>query len=251
MIPTRSARLALVVMLFVSVLTACHHQAIETTSLHDRLVNAAQSGHLVLVNSILSHGADKKSLNDAMFATIRNQPMILSVDTNGNKIQTQAENDPFTAIIGRLLESGADLNARDEEGATPLLVAAEFGRLGTVEMFLGRAADMEARDNDGNTPLIAAACDCAEATMPDTFDVIKLLLEKGANINARNTAGNTALMIASGGGVVKTYIVRLLIERGADLRIKNAEGQTALAIATKDGVSDVIPLLKKAAARKR
>jgi ankyrin repeat protein len=251
MIPTPSARPVLVIMLFVSVLTACHHQAVETTSLHDRLVNAAQSGHLALVNSILAHGADKKSLNDAMFATIRNQPMIFSVDTNGNKIQTQAGNDPFTTIIGRLLEAGSDLNARDEEGATPLLVAAEFGCLGTVEMLLGRGADIEARDNDGNTPLIASACDCAEATMPDTFDVIKLLLEKGVNINARNTAGSTALMVASGGGVVKTDIVRLLIERGGELRIKNAEGQTALAIATKDGVSDVVSLLRNAAARKR
>ena len=84
--------------------------------------------------------------------------------------------------------------------------------------------------------------------MNDTDVVVDFLLNKGADINARSKDGNTALMIASGGGVVKTRIVKILINHGANLRLRNSKGQTALMIAEISQLPDVIQLLKSALA---
>jgi ankyrin repeat protein len=202
-----------------------------------------------VVELLLQNGADKKSLNEAMFFTITEQPMFMNATTGEKGIQVHVDKDPHAATIALLLEKGAEINARDEDGGTALIAAAGYGLLGIVEMLLQEGADIEARNNYGSTPLLVAACDCAEATMPDTLDVVKVLLQKGANINARDRRGDTALMVASGGGVIKTEIVKLLIEKGADLKIKNNRGETALMVAKKSNVPDVVRLLKAATAQ--
>jgi ankyrin repeat protein len=251
----QSVRPLLAVIFIIAALHGCKDQPVETVSLHDQLLAAAQLGNLPEVKLLLAHGLDKKSLNEAVFATIQDQPMKLYVDSGTGKwtrpspASSDFSSDPYAQIIGLLLDKGADLNARDDDQSTPLSTAAGYGRLSTVEILLARGADMEARDNYGNTALLDAACDCAEATMPDTYDVVKLLLEQGANINATTNTGNTPLMIASGGGVVKTQIVKLLIEKGANLQLKNNKGDTALSIASQSGVPEVVTLLKRAAAQ--
>ncbi len=207
------------------------------------LMEAAQMGHVSVVELLLQKGMDQRALNEAIFRAIEYQPMMLYKESG--KVTSPPEYaDPFAETVKSLLDKGADINALDEEGATPLIEAAGFGRLAIVKMLLQRGANLETRSNSGGTALHAAACDCALATMPDTYDVVKLLLEKGANINARDNEGYTPLMIASEGGVVKTEIVKLLLENGANTRLKNAHGETAFRIALKNKVTDVVRLLK-------
>ena len=207
------------------------------------LIEAAQMGCVSIVELLLQKRTDQRTLNEAIFRAIEYQPMILYREPG--KLAGPPEHvDPFVETVKLLLDKGADINARNEEGRTFLVEAAGFGRLSTVKMLLEKGADLEARSKNGGTVLHAAACDCALATMPDTYDVVKLLLEKGANINATDDEGYTPLMIASGGGVVKTDIVKLLLENGANTRLKNVAGETALTIALKDEVTDVVRLLK-------
>src|SRR6185437_4305437 len=85
-------------------------------------------------------------------------------------------------IANLLLANGAELEARDVEGATPLIRAAEFGNSDVVKVLLDHGADIEARDNNGQTPLIAAACECANIDMPETIDVLKLLVAKKEDV---------------------------------------------------------------------
>lgn len=208
------------------------------------LMQAAQMGRVSIVELLVQKETDQRALNEAIFHDIEYQPMIIRQESS--KLSNLSEDaDPFAKTTKLLLDKGADINARNEEGATALIEAAGFGRLAIVKMLLQRGGDLEARSNNGGTALHAAACDCALATMPDTFDVVKLLLEKGAAINTKDNEGYTPLMIASGGGVVKTDIVRLLLENGANTRLKNAHGETALTIALKSDVPDVVQLLKK------
>ena len=196
----------------------------------------------------LQKGMDEKSKNHVLFYAVRDQPAIIEKQSGH---ASRSDNlDPFAQIVKLLLENGAQVNTRDEEGRTPLMEAAGYGRLTTVRVLLDKDADLEAIDDYGNTALLLAACDCALATMPDTYETAKLLLESGANVNVRNKDGDTPLMIASGGGVVKTQIVELLIEKGADLRSKNAKGETALTIARKDKLGDVIRLLRNASTKR-
>jgi ankyrin repeat protein len=196
---------------------------------------------------LLLAGIDQKGLTDALLSTINDSPVVMYI--GGDKASPSPETIAPSLAVTLLIEKGADMNARDEEGSTPLADASSLGQLANVKALVAKGADIEARDIYGNTPLLAAACDCARATMNDTDVVVDFLLTKGADINARNKEGNTALMIASGGGVVKTRIVKILIDHGADLHLRNSKGQTALMIAEVSRLPDVIQLLKGALAR--
>jgi uncharacterized protein len=104
-----------------------------------------------------------------------------------------------------LLANGAGLEARDVDGATPLIRAAESGNTDVVKLLLERGANVEARDKDGHTALIAAGCECASIDMPETIDVLRLLLAKNADVDARDSAGQTALMTAADAAEPTTF----------------------------------------------
>jgi ankyrin repeat protein len=217
------------------------------------LESSADRGDAKIVALLLEMGA--KGKNEALLQTVGGGPVVIIVESGAESGTPGAGRSPAKGMMGHeqttklLLDKGADIEARDPEGLTPLIKAAAYGRTGVAALLIERGAQIEARDAGGGTALIEAACDCAVATMPDTFDVIQLLLEKGANINARNNEGNTALMVASNGGVVKTNIVKLLTENGADVSIKNNRGETALMIAKGSEVPDVVKILRSAGAK--
>ncbi len=53
-----------------------------------------------------------------------------------------------------LIEKGADVNAKDNKGLTPLMYAAEYDTKGTIiNLLLENGADFNAKDNDGKTAL--------------------------------------------------------------------------------------------------
>jgi len=95
--------------------------------------------------------------------------------------------------VKRLLEKGANINAKDNIGWTPLHFAAYHGITDIVRLLLEHGADINARDADGLTPLhIAAAL--------GHVDAVRLLLRKGADPGARDNRGRTPLDLAREGG---------------------------------------------------
>jgi ankyrin repeat protein len=86
-----------------------------------------------------------------------------------------------------LLDAGADPSAKNDEGITPLHLAA-YPEM--AELFVRRGADVNVRSVDGSTPLII------QASLPEHCDMMEALLKLGADINARDKHGESALDIA-------------------------------------------------------
>ncbi|MEM3964298.1 MAG: ankyrin repeat domain-containing protein [Thermofilaceae archaeon] len=91
--------------------------------------------------------------------------------------------------VKKLLEQGANVNARSRVGWTPLHWAAEKGYLEVARLLVEKGANVNARDNDGRTPLHYAA-------LYGYLDVVRFLLEAGANPTFRDSWGRTPADLA-------------------------------------------------------
>ncbi|XP_067408936.1 poly [ADP-ribose] polymerase tankyrase-2 isoform X2 [Emydura macquarii macquarii] len=92
-------------------------------------------------------------------------------------------------VVEYLLQSGANVHARDDGGLIPLHNACSFGHAEVVSLLLHHGADPNARDNWNYTPL-------HEAAIKGKIDVCIVLLQHGAEPAIRNTDGKTALDLA-------------------------------------------------------
>ena len=104
----------------------------------------------------------------------------------------------------------------DDDGTPILLAALKRGHTVVAKIVLGAGADVNARDNVGLTPLLFA---CGKTTK-GYRTIAEGLIAKGANVNIRHRFGFTPLLLALSGGMFD--IARLLIEHGADVRAVSA-----------------------------
>nr|CRH04494.1 conserved protein of unknown function[Include Ank repeats] [Candidatus Magnetococcus massalia] len=129
--------------------------------------------------------------------------------------EQMAWNDPLHDAAGRgdvgqlvyMLEySALQVDARDNDGWTPLHCAAALGQLETVKELLRRGADVNARNYDGITPLLAAAYE-------GHHRVAATLMEFQADPNASDYNEVSPLVAAHGMG--HAHMVDMLIAEGA------------------------------------
>ena len=90
------------------------------------------------------------------------------------------------AGVQRELNKGADVNAKADDGMTPLHLAANFGYKEIVELLIAKGADVNAKNGWGGTPLHIAA-------FGGHKEIAELLLAKGADVNAKMVGGDTPL----------------------------------------------------------
>jgi ankyrin repeat protein len=84
---------------------------------------------------------------------------------------------PYPEMIEYLLDHGADVNAADKAGWTPLHFAARDQNAIIVKILLGRGAVVDPVDDNGSTPL----WQCINATYPPDPTVVDFLLAHGAD----------------------------------------------------------------------
>ncbi|KAK2599135.1 hypothetical protein QQS21_005396 [Conoideocrella luteorostrata] len=144
------------------------------------------------------------------------------------------------AMVKLLLESGADVKAKNENNWTPLSLAAVEGHKAIVKLLLEKGAEANGEYN-GGMPLSLAAAEGHKA-------IVKLLLEKGAEANGEYN-GRTPLSFAAEEG--HEAVVKLLLESGAKVEPKGKYDRTPLMSAAKEGHEEVIKLLLKRGANVR
>lgn len=135
-------------------------------------------------------------------------------------------------IAALLIAHGANVNAEDMSGTTPLLAAVSGSHLATVRLLIEHGANVQAAERiSGQNALMRGVSDAKMA---------RLLLDHGLNPNARDRSGRTALMQC-----YTLPVVALLIERGAEVDVRDSQGNTALLTATRSLQTEIAALLLK------
>jgi hypothetical protein len=160
------------------------------------------------------------------------------------------------------ISGGEDVNKKDKEGNTPLILAARNGDLGIVQTLVKKGADLKAVNKDGYNALLALSnysmpgapvkekngqtSDPIGITTEEHLKTAEYLINEGAEVNAKTNDGSTALMLAA--RLNKRDLVVLLLSRGADVNSVNQQGQTALIAATVKGHAEAVcPLINNRA----
>jgi len=126
----------------------------------------------------------------------------------------------YPDIIKRLIEAHADLNSANELGDTPLMNAACSGNPQVINMLLDAGADPNAKNKDGDTVLHCAAQNIDP-------NVTSLLINLELDVNARNNSKQTPLFMAAEHNE-STEAIAHLINAGADLNARDDQEQTPL-----------------------
>jgi ankyrin repeat protein/truncated hemoglobin YjbI len=124
--------------------------------------------------------------------------------------------------VNVLLGYGAGVDDRGQYGLTALHYAVRGGKLPLIKLLVERGAEVDALDDDGLTPLLQLAKTRSKA---DPIPVMELLAASGANLNARDGAQSTLLMYFARQG--KAEPVKWLLAHGADQTARNKIGKTA------------------------
>lgn len=132
-----------------------------------------------------------------------------------------------------LINNGADVNARNKYGVTPLLIAVQSDDLKTVKLLTSASADIHTKDTYGKSPLSMAFAGSSEL-----FEAVI----NSKNATSQDSDGNTPLHIAllNSAPIAKImYIIGLT----SDVDIRNMDGDSALYIATKNNMKEVGELI--------
>jgi len=209
------------------------------------LLEAARRGDEVALKKSLEQGADPNC-----------------ADSLGNTaLHIAAKKPGAVRLVYALIEAGANVNAKNTQGWTPLHRTLEPQ---VAQALIDHGADLRARDSMGSTPLHTAVSGWLrlgavnnrngeavthghglafqEAISALRNAVVRILLENGADLNARDNMGRAPLHIAARDGFLNE--VRLLVSHGADPRTEDYFEGTALHVAENQGHEDVAKYLR-------
>ena len=175
--------------------------------------------------------------------------------------------------------AGANLNARDPHGRTPLHVATFARQRGAVRALVKAGADVNLLENDRYDAVTIASVADDEETLrvllslgasakqvTSRYDgtaliaaahlghdgVVRQLIAAGAPLDHVNNLHWTAVIeaiVLGDGGARHQATLKALIDAGANLQLADRSGQTPLALAKARGFTAMVALLEKAGAR--
>jgi len=220
----------------------------------------AETGNIDAIKLLIAKGVDVNIKNDFQETPLAMASMDNKVDAMKYLIEHGAEINPkqitdnkgvcntsystplhvsaFRSYDGTklLIEKGANVNIRNNEGQTPLHNAIWGDSLNIVNYLLDNGANPNLANNEGSTALHLEAGN-------GNINIVQALLKKGANPNALNSNQQTPLHIAA----IKGYsdVINLLIESRAKANLKDKSGRLPIDYASIYGNTASVNVLKK------
>ncbi len=207
---------------------------------------AASEGHPEIIQLLLDNGADIKK----------------------SHALHQAANEGQVDVVRMLLTAGFPVNARDDEGRTPLMHASEEDQDQVVRILLKAGADRDLLDNEGHSAIGSAAEEGSNASLREMTEnlsedamkhlrssheillgparegnlfTVQAMLKTGIDIDITDEDGNTALSLAAREGHVD--VVRYLLGRGAQVQYSSAGQCSPVFLAARENHPEVVRLL--------
>ncbi len=144
-------------------------------SMNTALANSVFWGRVAVVEFLLGKNLPLAAKNRALIETI---PAPYNAETT----------------LTMMLDSGAAVDARDANGNTAFMLAVAGAKMRLAQMLLAKGAEINAKNREGSTPLIEAVVHLRGGGTAVEF--VKFLLANKADVNARNNRGETALVWA-------------------------------------------------------
>ena len=166
------------------------------------LMLASKKGNINAMNVLITAGADQ---------TIE--------DADGNQWIHCAVHEYCTKeVLQLIIDLGADVNARNKQNITALMLASFVGNRDAMKVLLSAGANKATENVVGNTWIhYAIHGDCSK-------DVLQSIIDAGADVNATNKQNCTALMLA--GLKENVDAINVLLSAGADQTTEDANGDT-------------------------
>ena len=216
------------------------------------LVAALCNGHIQVANLLVQHGANldgqgkngRTPLHHVIITWLgKSRKTVVGPDLNSQQ-SNFTSHDRHHEAVRVLLDHGANVNAEDEWGRSPLQIVLKHSSinddsLSLVQLLAKHDADVNKQDGNRITPLHVAA-------YRQHLELVRVLLDNGASVDAKNIWGSTPLYELlyyhnTSDNVVR--IVQLLVERGANVNTPNKGLWTPLHLASQRQCLELVRVL--------
>ena len=190
---------------------------------HSPLMIAAGSQNLAIVKILLEAGAltTKNTVDGHTTSHYVCSKKPISTGSKNNLVSGQ---DVSSEIIKRLVAAGDDVRCQNHWGDTLLHLLSMYDECHSANLLLDLGAEIDAVNNDGDTPVMTAIyyrCD----------SITELFLRRGANYTISNRSGDTILHAIAWFGTLQTIDIVRSANIMIDPYYLNNDGKTAFEVA--------------------